>query len=247
MARPAGKRSRKKPELDYAALSAHPIPLVEGEPADEINSSLALPADEAAVMIEMLRRMAPIRAFEQRLAREVAAGTIPAALHLSIGQEACAVGACLRYSLAITTTTHRSHGHMIARGAGLEEMAAELFGKAVGCVAGWAARCTSPTRLGALGANGIVGASSVIAVGAAHSPRCAGHRRWRSAFMGDGATAQGMFHEALSFAAVFNLPPSVHRKQPVCRVHPRPRPHAPPASCRPGAGLWRARCDGRWE
>lgn len=204
------KRGHRKPELDYAALSAHPIPLVEGEPAGEITlKPQTLPADEAALKVEMLSRMALIRAFEQRLAREFAAGTIPAeALHLSIGQEACAVGACFALQPGdYMTTTHRGHGHMIARGAGLDEMAAELFGKASGLCHGLGgAMHVTDARLGALGANGIVGASSVIAVGAAHSAQMRGTSQVALAFMGDGATAQGMFHEALNFAAVFNLP-----------------------------------------
>jgi len=201
---------QKRRTVDFETLSAHSIPLVEGQPDETFTvRSQALPADEAGLKVEMLRRMMLIRAFEERMAREFAAGAVPTeALHLSIGQEACAVGACFALQSGdYMTTTHRGHGHMIAMGANLDQMAAELFGKATGLCGGLGG-CMHVTdaQLGALGANGIVGASSLIAVGAALSAQKRATTQIALAVMGDGVTAQGMFHEALNFAAVFQLP-----------------------------------------
>jgi pyruvate/2-oxoglutarate/acetoin dehydrogenase E1 component/TPP-dependent pyruvate/acetoin dehydrogenase alpha subunit len=204
-----GRRSAPK-AADVDALNAHPIPLQEEAPDDRIVfKAQKLPVEEEALKIEMLRRMHLIRAFEQALGQGFATGTVPTeAVHLSVGQEACAVGACFALEEGdLMGTTHRGHGHMIARGAGVKEMAAELFGKASGLCGGLGGSMhVTDARLGALGANGIVGASSLIAVGAALSSWLRGTDQVALALMGDGATAQGMFHEALNFAAVFNLP-----------------------------------------
>jgi 2-oxoisovalerate dehydrogenase E1 component len=203
-------RERRPGAIDAAALNAHAIPLSEEAPEEKVSRKVQkLPLEEDALKIEMLRRMLVIRGFEQRLASEFAAGTVPTeAVHLSVGQEACAVGACFALGEEdMMSTTHRGHGHMIARGAGLEEMAAELYGKATGLCGGLGGSMhVTDARLGALGANGIVGASSLIAVGAALASSLRGADHVAMALMGDGATAQGMFHEALNFAAVFNLP-----------------------------------------
>jgi 2-oxoisovalerate dehydrogenase E1 component len=209
-----GKLLRGRPKasrIDYAGLNAHYIPLVEDEAlAEEIQfAEQELPAEETALKIEMLRRMILIRAFEERLAQEFAQGHLPTeAVHLSIGQEACAVGACfaLRYD-DYMTTTHRGHGHMLAKGADPKGMMAELFGKATGlCKGKGGSMHVTDARVGALGANGIVGASALIATGAALSAKQRGTDQVALAFFGDGATNQGMFHEALNFAAVFDLP-----------------------------------------
>ncbi len=203
-------KGSKPPVIDYAALKSDLITLVADEP--DLATTFApqdLPDDERELKLEMFKRMLLIRAFEDRLAREFAAGTIPAeALHLSIGQEACAVGACFALGPEdYMASTHRGHGHLIARGGNLDATAAELFGKVDGLCKGLGG-CMHVTdaKLGALGANGIVGASGLIALGAALSSKMLKNSRAALAFMGDGATAQGMFHEALNFAAVFDLP-----------------------------------------
>jgi len=209
-----GKLFRGKPrvvEMDYAGLNAHYIPLVEDEALAEETPFVEqkLPTEEVALKIEMLRRMILIRAFEERLAQEFAQGNLPTeAVHLSIGQEACAVGACFALrSNDYMTTTHRGHGHMLAKGADLKGMMAEIFGKATGlCKGKGGSMHVTEARVGALGANGIVGASALIATGAALSARQRGTDQVALAFFGDGATNQGMFHEALNFAAVFDLP-----------------------------------------
>ncbi len=192
------------------SLSPISIPLIEAQPsAPPAPQAPSLPTEESALKVEMLRRMHLIRAFEEAMAREFAAGHLPTeALHLSIGQEACAVGACFALQEDdYMSTTHRGHGHMLARGADLNAMVAELLGKATGLCHGLGGTMhVTDARIGALGANGIVGASSLIAVGAALSARLRRSSQIALAFLGDGATAQGMFHEALNFAAVFDLP-----------------------------------------
>lgn len=150
-----------------------------------------------------------IRCFEETLSAEFAAGNVPAeALHLSTGQEATAVGACFALRPDdYMTTTHRGHGHMLAKGADLNGMMAEILAKSTGLCKGKGG-CMHVTQasIGALGANGIVGASGAVAIGAALSSKQRGSGQVALTFLGDGATAQGMFHEAVNFAAVFDLP-----------------------------------------
>jgi 2-oxoisovalerate dehydrogenase E1 component len=170
---------------------------------------MGLPTEPAALALEMLRRMCLIRAFEEQLSAAWARGEVPTeAIHLSIGQEATAVGVC--FALRdddYVATTHRGHGHMLAKGADLDGMMAEMLGRATGLCGGKGGSMhVTDASVGAIGANGIVGASPLIAAGAAHASRLAGHDRVAVAFLGDGATNQGMFHEALNFAAVLDLP-----------------------------------------
>ena len=196
--------------IDFARLNDHAIPL-EPEPrlSPPVHRDQGLPAEEGALRREMLRRMELIRAFEEALAAAYAAGEVPTeAIHLSIGQEAVAVGVC--FALRADdhmATTHRGHGHMLAKGADLDGMMAELMGKAAGLCGGKGGSMhVTDARVGAIGANGIVGASPLIAAGAAHAARQSGSGQVAVAFMGDGATNQGMFHEALNFAGVLDLP-----------------------------------------
>jgi len=204
------QRKRKTAVVDYGSLNSTLIPIVDAEPDLTIPiRPQDLPRDENALKKEMFGRMVLIRTLEERLADEFAAGTVPSeALHLTIGQEACAVGACFALDDGdYMASTHRGHGHLLAKGAELSALVAELFGKKAGLCKGLGG-CMHATDagVGALGANGIVGASSLIAMGAAMSESMRGGDRVALAFMGDGATAQGMFHEALNFAAVFDLP-----------------------------------------
>jgi len=211
-----GRRQEEKGgravEVDYEALNRHFIPLIEGELPDlwrvEVREQ-ALPADETALKVEMLRRMRLIRAFEEALAEAFARGDLPTeTVHLSIGQEATAVGVCFALRADdYMATTHRGHGHMLAKGADVKRMMAELFGKQTGlCKGKGGSMHVTEAAVGALGANGIVGAPYLIAAGAALSIRQQAGERVAVAFSGDGATNQGMFHEAANFAVVFKLP-----------------------------------------
>lgn len=153
-------------------------------------------------------RMCLIRHLEVRVAKLYADGAIPGFVHTSVGQEACAVGALwhARTDDAITST-HRGHGHVLAKGISPRSMLAELMGKEAGACRGrgGSMHVADPT-LGILGANGIVGAGLPIAVGAAHARAAAGAGGVAIAFFGDGAVATGAFHEATNLAALRRLP-----------------------------------------
>ncbi len=203
-------RLARRPDIDLDALPRVLIPLVdEATPSRVSVRPHALPPEPAALELEMLRRMCLIRAFEERLAAAWARGEVPTeAIHLSTGQEAVAVGVC--FALRADdwmATTHRGHGHMLAKGADLDGMMAELLGRASGLCGGKGGSMhVTEAAVGAIGANGIVGASALIAAGAAHASKLGGEDRAAVAFLGDGATNQGMFHEAVNFAAVLALP-----------------------------------------
>jgi 2-oxoisovalerate dehydrogenase E1 component len=161
-----------------------------------------------AELLEMYRRMVLIRGFEERVAALYRDGEVPGFVHLSIGQEAAAVGACwpLHSSDAITST-HRGHGHCLAKGLDPLGMFAELMGKDQGTNRGrgGSMHIADPT-LGIFGANGIVAAGLPIAVGAATAAQLRADGSVAVAFFGDGASAQGAFHEAMNLAAVWELP-----------------------------------------
>ncbi len=170
---------------------------------------LPLPQPKAALRLEMLRRMQLIRQFEEQLACAWQDGVLPtAAIHLSTGQEAVAVGVCFALEKEdVIATTHRGHGHMLAKGAPPDPMMAEIFGKATGLCAGKGGSMhVTDASVGAIGANGIVGSSPILATGAALAFARNGQANVAVAFLGDGATNQGMFHEALNLASVWKLP-----------------------------------------
>ena len=159
-------------------------------------------------LLEMHRRMLVIRGFEQRVATLYRAGEVPGFVHLSIGQEASAVGACWPLGPAdVITSTHRGHGHCLAKGLDPLGMFAELMARDQGTNRGrgGSMHIADPT-LGILGANGIVAAGLPIAVGAATAAQLRADGSVAVAFFGDGAVAQGAFHEAVNLAAVWGLP-----------------------------------------
>ena len=161
-----------------------------------------------AELVEMYRRMMRIRSFEQAASKLYAATEIPGFLHLSIGQEATAVGGCwhLRPEDAITST-HRGHGHCLAKGLDLVSMFAELMGREGGtCRGRGGSMHIADPGLGIFGANGIVGAGLPIITGAATAAKLRAEGGVAVGFFGDGAVAQGMFHESVNLAAVWDLP-----------------------------------------
>jgi pyruvate dehydrogenase E1 component alpha subunit len=154
------------------------------------------------------RTMRRIRAFEERAGDLFAAGRLPGFLHLSIGQEAVAVGAiaALRPDDYITAT-HRGHGQIIAKGGELAPMMAELMGREGGyCRGKGGSMHLFSFDLGVLGANGILGAAQPIAVGAALSAQVRGTDQVVVTFLGEGASAEGAVHEAMNLAGVWRLP-----------------------------------------
>jgi TPP-dependent pyruvate/acetoin dehydrogenase alpha subunit len=152
--------------------------------------------------------MALIRAFETSVAELYRDGDIPGFVHTSLGQEAVAAGVCgaLRRDDYLATT-HRGHGHCLAKGVDVDGMMAELFARAEGVCRGkgGSMHVADPAR-GVLGANAIVGASMPLAVGAGLSSKLRRQGRVAVAFFGEGAVNQGSFHEALNLAAIWDLP-----------------------------------------
>jgi TPP-dependent pyruvate/acetoin dehydrogenase alpha subunit len=158
--------------------------------------------------LSLYRRMIRIRAFEEKVQQLFKLGKLPGFVHLYIGEEAVAVGACsiLREDDHITST-HRGHGHLIAKGADVERMMAELFGRRSGyCKGKGGSMHIFDFGLGILGANGIVGGGIPIATGAALADRVLGRDNVTIAFFGDGAANQGVLHEALNLSAIWSLP-----------------------------------------
>ena len=159
-------------------------------------------------LLEMERRMLLIRGFEQRVADLYRDGLVPGFVHLSIGQEASAVGACWPLRLDdVITSTHRGHGHCLAKGLDPFGMFAELMGRVEGTNRGRGGSMhIADPKLGIFGANGIVAAGLPIAAGAATASQIRGDETVAVAFFGDGAVAQGAFHESLNLAVVWRLP-----------------------------------------
>jgi pyruvate dehydrogenase E1 component alpha subunit len=156
----------------------------------------------------LYRTMARIRAFEERVRKEFAAGKLPGFVHLYAGQEAVAAGVCagLRASDYIVSN-HRGHGHCIAKGVDLNGMMAELFGRATGtCKGKGGSMHIADVDKGMLGANGIVGAGFPLACGAGLTAKIKGTGQVSVCFFGDGSTNQGTFHESMNLAAIWALP-----------------------------------------
>ena len=158
--------------------------------------------------LRMYRNMLRIRRFEEKTDEFFMAGRIKGAVHVSVGQEACSVGVCsaLNQDDAILTT-HRGHGHSIARGPRLNEMMAELLGKATGlCKARGGSMHIADISKGHYGAHSIVGANMPMAAGMGLAFQLEGKGRVAVVFFGDGASNQGSFHESMNLCAIWKLP-----------------------------------------
>jgi len=165
-------------------------------------------AIEKEKLIDMYRVMVRIRTFEERAYKDFTGGRIPGILHLYTGEEAVATGACanLRPDDYITST-HRGHGHVIAKGAKTDRMMAELHGKKTGyCRGRGGSMHIADTDIGILGANGIVGGGIPIAGGAALSAQKRGTDQVCLCFFGDGASNTSRFHEGVNLASIWKLP-----------------------------------------
>ena len=156
----------------------------------------------------MLRSMVLIREFDELAIQLRVAGKIYGAVHPYVGQEAVAVGVCANLtSQDRVTSTHRGHGHCIAKGADIRRMMAELFGRVDGyCKGKGGSMHIADFTVGMLGANGIVGGGLPIACGAALAAQLDGRGDVTVCFFGDGAAAEGEFHEALNIAGLWKLP-----------------------------------------
>ena len=168
-------------------------------------TNLSVPADVLESLYATMRR---IRAFEERTSELFEEGAIKGTAHLCVGQEAVAAGVCAALNDDdYVASTHRGHGHCIAKGAKIERMMAELMGRDTGTSRGLGGSMhIADMGRNILGANGIVGASLPIATGAALAAKLRGEGQVAVPFFGDGAANQGVFHESLNLAAVWALP-----------------------------------------
>lgn len=159
-------------------------------------------------LLDLYRRMLLVRRFEMRAIHERRAGLIPGFIHSCVGQEATAVGACAALEATdVIASTHRGHGHLIAKGGEPRYMMAELAARNTGYCGGKGGSLhMTDFDLGILGANGIVAGGIPMAVGAALAFQQRGERRVVISFFGDGAVNEGAFHEAANLAGLWKLP-----------------------------------------
>src|SRR6059036_2281257 len=166
------------------------------------------PRMELEQHLHMYRQMAKIRAFEEQVNELYKGAKMPGLAHLYVGEEGVAVGVCeaLRRDDVITST-HRGHGHCLAKGAAVNRMFAELLGKEAGyCRGKGGSMHIADQDTGNLGANAIVGGSAGIATGAAMSAKMRGTDQVAVCFFGEGALGQGLLYEAMNMASIWKLP-----------------------------------------
>jgi pyruvate dehydrogenase E1 component alpha subunit len=165
-------------------------------------------APSADQLIDMYTRMWRIRLFEEQAEYQSSQGKVLGALHTYIGEEAVAVGVCAHLSPTdYITSTHRGHGHCIAKGADIQKMMAELFGRSTGyCKGKGGSMHIADFQVGMLGANGIVAGGFGLATGAGLAAQVRGSGQVAVCFFGDGAANRGPFHENINIAAVWKLP-----------------------------------------
>jgi TPP-dependent pyruvate/acetoin dehydrogenase alpha subunit len=159
-------------------------------------------------LLEAYRVMRTIREFEERLHREFATGEIPGFVHLYAGEEAIAVGVCTHLGPGdYVASTHRGHGHSIAKGCDVKAMMAEIYGKSTGlCRGKGGSMHIADVSKGMLGANGIVGGGPPLACGVGLTAKVNGTEQVAVSFTGDGGSNQGTFLESLNLAGAWNLP-----------------------------------------
>jgi pyruvate dehydrogenase E1 component alpha subunit len=172
---------------------------------ERVVTNLQIPPDVARKMLHGIMR---IRMIEERIRDLYAEQEMRCPTHLSIGQEAVAVGVCTHVRREeLITSAHRSHAHYLAKGGDLKAMLAELYGKATGCAAGKGGSMhLIDLSAGFLGAVPLVGSTISIGVGTALSSVLQGEPRLTVIFFGDAATETGVFHESLNFSAIHKLP-----------------------------------------
>ena len=159
-------------------------------------------------ILKMYQNMLKIRYFENKITDLYSKGLMPGLAHLYIGEEAVAVGVCTNLTRNdFITSTHRGHGHLIAKGANLKKMMAEVLGKETGyCKGKGGSMHIMDLSKGVLGANGIVAAGIPIATGSAYSAKVRGTDQVTASFFGDAGSNHGNFHESINMAAAWKLP-----------------------------------------
>src|SRR5436309_4975172 len=166
------------------------------------------PRMELEQNLHMYRQMAKIRAFEEQVHELYKSAKMPGLAHLYVGEEGVAVGVCeaLRRDDFITST-HRGHGHCLAKGASVNRMFAELLGKEPGyCKGKGGSMHIADPATGNLGANAIVGGGAALATGAAYASKALGQDRVAVCFFGEGALGQGVLYESMNLAQLWKLP-----------------------------------------
>jgi acetoin:2,6-dichlorophenolindophenol oxidoreductase subunit alpha len=160
------------------------------------------------VLRGFFREMLLIRRFEEKVEERFRAGELPGFLHVAIGQEAVATGVCSALEREdVIASTHRAHGHTIAKGTPVDRIMAELYGKVEGCSGGYGGSMhLYDLEVGNLGANAVVAGGLPAIVGAALAFQMRGEKRVSVAFFGDGATNAGTFHESLNLAQLWKVP-----------------------------------------
>lgn len=173
--------------------------------ADQANTSAGISLDK---WLHMYRRMQAIRLFEEQVNELYTRALMPGLAHLYVGEEAVAVGVCEALNVDdYITSTHRGHGHCLAKGASPDRMFAELLGKKTGyCKGKGGSMHIADSATGNLGANAIVAGSAGIATGAAFSAKYAGKGQVAVCFFGEGALGQGLVYEVMNLAALWKLP-----------------------------------------
>ncbi len=163
---------------------------------------------DAEFLRHLYRRMISIRLFEEKIGELFLGGELPGFVHLYVGEEAIAVGVCASLTdQDYITSTHRGHGHCIAKGAKIGPMMAEIFGKQTGyCKGKGGSMHIADFSVGMLGANGVVGGGYNLAVGAALAAKMRKSGQVAVCFFGDGASNRGTFHEGINMAAAWKLP-----------------------------------------
>ena len=163
---------------------------------------------DSVTKLALYERMMLLRRAEERLVRDFKEGALPGNVHLYVGEEAIAVGVCAHLAQRDwITSTHRGHGHYLAKGGELEALFAEIYGRAGGICGGFGGTMhVADFAKGIVGANGIVGAGIPIATGAALSAQLENDGRVAVSFFGDGAANRGVFMESLNIAALWRLP-----------------------------------------
>ena len=182
------------------------------EPEHKLKAKVAKVEKKGAVSEELLREffreMLLVRRFEEKVEERFRAGELPGFLHVAIGQEACAVGVCRALDEGdVIASTHRAHGHTLAKGTHPNEVMAELYGKLEGCSHGYGGSMhLYDVERGNLGANAVVGGGLPATVGAALAFKLRDEPRVAVAFFGDGATNIGTFHESLNLGQLWQVP-----------------------------------------
>lgn len=173
-----------------------------------LSAEIVIGTDERDLAVRLYHQMLRIREFELRVNALFLAGHIPGTIHLSLGQEACAAGACgPLHPTDWATLTHRGHGQALAKGVTAAALMAELFAKEGGCCRGFGGSLhVGDITVGAVPAIAIVGASVPITAGIAYAFKTEGSGRVALCFTGDGAVGEGDWHEGLNLAATWQLP-----------------------------------------